>query len=74
LIHANWHVRVSGLNALADLIKQGRLPSNSFYDLAAKIVAGTLEAEISNNIPLVLDLLEHPEEDVRVSAIRVTGP
>ncbi|KAJ7798930.1 armadillo-type protein, partial [Mycena olivaceomarginata] len=55
LMHENWHVRVSGLNALADLIKQG-----------------TLEAEISNNIPLVLDLLEHPEEDVRVSAIRVT--
>ncbi|KAJ6572193.1 armadillo-type protein [Mycena capillaripes] len=54
LIHADWHVCVSGLNVLSDLIKQE-----------------ILVAEISSNIPLVLSLLEHSEEDVRVSASRV---
>ncbi|KAJ7910519.1 armadillo-type protein [Mycena leptocephala] len=55
-IHVDWRVRVSGLNVLSDLIKQG-----------------TPAAEISNNIPLILALLEDPEEDVRISAIRVTA-
>jgi predicted aconitase with swiveling domain len=69
-IHVNWRVRVSALNVLSDLIKQGGLPSNRFNDLATKILTGTHLAKI----PLVLDLLEDQEEEVRVSAIRVTGP
>jgi hypothetical protein len=52
-------------------MKQDRLPSNSFHDLVAKIPAETL---VSDNIPLVFGPLEHPEEDVRVSEIHMTGP